>query len=207
MGKSRYVITVQRQFGSMGRPIAKKMAEILGIEYYDRDLVDQAAKQLDLPVSLVDEQEENAKVSNVENPFFRMKFPLGRGVSDMQNKIFQAQENIIRFLADKETCVIVGRCSDFILSERKDSIHIYIYAPYEERVKHCVNDLHMELQEARKMIVEVDKARASYHMNYAGFLPEDPNYKNILIDSSFLGVEGTAQYLAEAVRRKWPKSC
>lgn len=206
MGKSRFVITVQRQFGSMGRPIAKKMAEILGIEYYDRDLVDQAAKQLQLPVSVVDEQEENAKVSDVENPFFRMKFPLGRGVSDVQNKIFEAQENIIRFLADKETCVIVGRCSDFILSERKDSMHIYIYAPYEERVRHCVNDLHIDPQEARKMIVDVDKARASYHMNYAGFLPDDPTYKHILIDSSFLGIEGTAAFLAEAVRKKWPQN-
>lgn len=207
MGKSRYVITIQRQFGSMGRPIAKKLAEILGIEYYDRDLVDQAAKQLGLPVSVVNQQEENAKVSQVENPFLRMKFPLGKGVSDTQNKIFQAQANIIRFLADKETCVIVGRCSDFILSERKDSMHIYIYAPYEDRVEHCVNDLHIDLKEARKMIIDVDKARASYHMNYAGFLPEDPNYKHILIDSSFLGIDGTAEYLAQAVKRKWPGNC
>ena len=61
MGKSKYVVTITRQFGSMGRPIAKKMAEKLGIEYYDRDIVDQAAKKLNLPVSVVDEVEETAK--------------------------------------------------------------------------------------------------------------------------------------------------
>ena len=60
MGKSKYVVTITRQFGSMGRPIAKKMAEKLGIEYYDRDIVDQAAKKLNLPVSVVDEVEEPA---------------------------------------------------------------------------------------------------------------------------------------------------
>ena len=63
MGKSKYVVTITRQFGSMGRPIAKKMAEKLGIEYYDRDIVDQAARKLNLPVSVVDEAEETAKKS------------------------------------------------------------------------------------------------------------------------------------------------
>ena len=202
MGKRNYVITITRQFGSMGRPIAKKMAQKLGIEYYDRDIVDQAAKKLDLPVSVVDENEESAK-KIVTNPFSRMKYPLGKGTDSTQDKIFEVQQNIIKFLAEKETCIIVGRCSDFILSDMENVMNICIYAPYEDRVQHCVNDLHLEINEARKMIVEVDEARDSYHMNYAGYLPDDKNHKDIMIDSSIFGVEGTADYLVEAVRRRF----
>ena len=147
MGKSKYVVTITRQFGSMGRPIAKKMAEKLGIEYYDRDIVDQAAKKLNLPVSVVDEVEETAKKVKV-SPFARMMFPLGKGTSNTQDKIFEAQQNIIKFLAEKETCIIVGRCADFTLEEMENAMHIYIYAPYEVRVEHCVKDLNIEVEEA-----------------------------------------------------------
>ena len=195
MGKSKYVVTITRQFGSMGRPIAKKMAEKLGIEYYDRDIVDQAAKKLNLPVSVVDEVEETAKKVKV-SPFARMMFPLGKGTNNTQDKIFEAQQNIIKFLAEKETCVIVGRCADFTLEEMENAMHIYIYAPYEVRVEHCVKDLNIEIEEARKMIVAVDEARDSYHMQYAGYHPDDKNHKSILVDSSFLDVEGTADFLS-----------
>lgn len=202
MSRSKYVITITRQFGSLGRPIAKKMSELLGIEFYDRDLVDQAAEKLNLPKSVVDEEEESAKIST---PFYlrRMQFPLGKNTNSRQDEIFEAQQNIIQFLADKETCIIVGRCSDFILGELENALHIYIYAPYEKRVENCVKDLKMDVKEARRLIVDVDEARDSYHMHYAGYYPDDKNHKDIMIDSSVLGVDGTAGYLAELVRRKF----
>ena len=202
MSHSRYVVTITRQFGSMGRPIAKKMAEMLGIEYYDRDLVDQAAEKLNLPVSVINEVEEKAN-SLAKNPFFRMASPLGSGTTTTQDKIFEAQQNIIKFLAEKETCIIVGRCADFTLSEMENAIHIYIYASYEARLEHCIKDLGMEQTEARRMIAVVDKARESYHMNFTNYMPDDKNHKDILIDSSLLGVEGTAEYLVELVRKKF----
>ena len=202
MSHSRYVITITRQFGSMGRPIAKRMAEMLGIEYYDRDLVDQAAEKLNLPVSVINEVEEKAN-SLAKNPFFRMASPLGSGTTTTQDKIFEAQQNIIKFLAEKETCVIVGRCADFTLSEMENAIHIYIYASYEARLEHCIKDLGMEETEARRMMAAVDKARESYHVNFTGYMPDDKSHKDILIDSSLLGVEGTAEYLVELVKKKF----
>ena len=197
-----YVVTITRQFGSLGRPIAKRMSELLGIDYYDRDIVDQAAEKLKLPVSLVDQEEEKA-ARQVVSPFSRMMFPLGKGTTNTQNQIFEAQENIIKFLAEKHNFIIVGRCADFILSEVKNSIHIYIYASYEARLKHCIEDLHMDEASARRMMKSVDEARDSYHMQYAGYLPDDKRRKDILIDSSLFGVEGTAEYLAEAVKKKF----
>lgn len=198
----KFVVTITRQFGSLGRPVAKRMSEILGIEYFDRDIVDQAAKKLKLPVSVVNQEEEKAAKPDI-SPFSRMMFPLGKGTSSTQDSIFEAQKNIIEFLAEKNSCIIVGRCSDFILGEEKNSMHIYIYASYEARLKHCIEDLGMKEAEARRMIKSVDEARNSYHMQYAGYLPDDKRFKDILIDSSLFGVEGTAEFLAEAVRKKF----
>ena len=125
---NKYVITIARQFGSLGRPIAKMMSEKLGIEYYDRDIVEQAAKKLNLPVSHIDELEEKVKKTS-KNSYMRMMFPLGTESSSEQDNIFEAQQNIMRFLVERESCIIVGRCSDFVLSDEPNAIHIYIYAP------------------------------------------------------------------------------
>ena len=199
---NKYVITIARQFGSLGRPIAKMMSEKLGIEYYDRDIVEQAAKKLNLPVSHIDELEEKVKKTS-KNSYMRMMFPLGTESSSEQDNIFEAQQNIMRFLVERESCIIVGRCSDFVLSDEPNAIHIYIYAPYEERVKNCVKDLNLTEADAKKMIRSVDAARDDYHMHYAGFLPSDPKHKNIMVDSSVLGVEGTADFLVDFIRRKF----
>ena len=202
MKKETYVVTIQRQFGSMGRPIARSMSEKLGIEFYDRDLVDQAAQKLNLPVSRVREIEETGEKKG-RNPFWQMLLPLGSESPDEQDKIFEAQKNIIQFLAEKESCIIVGRCSDFILHEMKNAMHIYIYAPFEVRVRNSVEQLGLSEDEARRMCVEVDKARDSYQMRYAGCLLDDKRTKNLLIDSSLFGVEGTAEFLVEAVKRRF----
>ena len=197
------IVTIARQFGSLGRPIAMRMSEKLGVEFYDRDIVEEAAKKLNLPVSKIDEIEESAKKKVHSNNFRRMMYPLGTQADDLQDKLFEAQENIIKFLAERESCIIVGRCSDFILADETNLLRIYIYAPYEERVKNCVNDLKMDETDARKMIRAVDEARDHYHMHYTGFLPNDQRFKEIMIDSSMLETEGTADYLVDAVKMKF----
>lgn len=104
---SQYVVTIARQFGSLGRPIAKALAEILGIEYYDRDIVEATAEKMGLPVSVISDQEEKVK-----SGFFQMGFPLGMGSTEQQIEIFNEQAKIIRDLAERQSCIIVGRCSD-----------------------------------------------------------------------------------------------
>ena len=194
----KYVISISRQFGSLGRPIAKKLAELLEIEYYDRDIVEETAKKMNLPLSFVSEQEETAKTA-----FFNMKYPLGMGTSETQDNIFITQQKIINQLVEKESCIIVGRCSDYILKNMENSFHVYIYASYEDKLRNCVELLHMKEDEARKMIIDVDKARASYHKHYTGYAINDMRYKDLLINSSLLGVDGTAELIAELVRKKY----
>lgn len=200
----KYIITITRQFGSLGRPIAQKMSEKLGIDFYDRDIVDKASKKLNLPVSVINEEEESAVTSkNINHAFGRMAHPLGKGTTEKQDKIFETQENVIKFLVERDSCIVVGRCADFILSEYPNVLNIYIYAPYDARVKNSVEELGLEINEAKRMIHEVDQARDSYHMHYAGFKPDDKNFKNIMVDSSFLGVDGTADFLVDIIKKKF----
>ena len=197
----KYAVTITREFGSMGRPIAKKTAALLGIECYDRDIVEETAKKMNLPLSVVSDQEESAKTA-----FFNMKYPLGMGTSETQDNIFITQQKIINQLVEKESCIIVGRCSDYILKNMENAFHVYVYASFEDKLRNCVELLHMPEQEARKMIVDVDKARASYHKHYTGYAINDMRYKDLFINSSLLGVDGTAELLADLVRKKYMKN-
>lgn len=197
--KENYIITINRQFGSLGRPIAKLMAENLGIEYYDRDIVEETAKKMNMPVSDVSSQEEKVDLGL----FNRMRFPLGTENQIIQDEIFDVQKNIILRLVQKKSCIVVGRCSDYILENFSNCIHFYIYAPYTARYKNCVESLKMDGKEAERMIAEVDKARNKYYKRYAGYLPGDQSHTQVMIDSSLLGVEGTARMLTEIVKEKF----
>lgn len=194
----KYVITITRQFGSLGRPIAHQLSELLEVEYYDRDIVEQVSRKMNLPISQISESEEKAK-----SLFFNMKYPLGTATTQIQDQIFKTQREIILDLAEKESCIIVGRCSDYILEGLKNHISIFIYAPYEARLKNCVDNLHMTRAEGEKMIAEVDRARDSYHMRYANYLPGDFKHKDLMINSSVLGVEGTAGYIADLIHTRF----
>lgn len=193
----KYIVTITRNFGSLGRPIAKRLSELLEIEYYDRDIVEAASKKMNLPVSVISDTEE--KGSNL----FRMLFPLGTESIERQEEVFSTQQKVINELASKESCIIVGRCADAILAKEKNAVHIYIYAPYENRLHNCIDSLNMKPDVAKRMIRDVDKARKSYHKQYAKYAMDDPNYKDISINSSLLGVEQTAQLLANLIRMKF----
>lgn len=190
----KFTVTITREFGSLGRSIAKELSEVLDVDFYDRDIVEEVARKLNLPVSTISDEEERSR-----HVFFSRMFPLGTDEEYMQDIIYEAQNSIILDLARKSSCIFVGRCSDFLLEKEKNNINIFIYAPYEKRVKNCVESLFMTEHEARKMILSVDRARNAYHKRYAGYLPNHPEHKNLMIDSSLLGVSGTAKLIAVVV--------
>lgn len=198
MAEKKYIVTITREFGSLGRPIAREMSEILGIEYYDRGIVEATSKKMHLPVSKISEHEETYSTS-----LFSMLLPLGSDSIAKQDEIYNVQKEVIREMAEKESCIIVGRCADYIFRDHRNVLNIYIYAPVEARYKNCVEVLNMKPEEATKMIYKVDKARTAYHKRYAKYAPGDPDSKQIMIDSSMLGVKGTAEVLAEIVQRRF----
>lgn len=198
---SKYVITISRQFGSMGRTIASETAKLLEIEYLDRDIVEATASRMGKTVKQISEAEENTG-------FFllRKKYPFNMGIYSITDEIFAVQKNIIRDIAAKQSCIIVGRCADSILSDFENHLNVYIYAPYEVRLYNCTHDLMMDEKTAKKMIKDVDDARTNYQRKYCPEVKSVFDHKDIMIDSSKFGIEGTARLLAGIVKEKWKEN-
>ena len=190
----KYIITLSRQFASMGRTIAQAMSQELGIEFYDRDIVEKTAKRLgeSVPeVSLIDE----ASVFS----YSKRRYPLGMGLVSMQEEVYAVQSNIIRDLADRESCIIVGRCADYLLRDHPNVLNVYVYAPEKARLRNCVEELGMDEKTARRMIHEVDRARELYRMRHCDGIKSVLDHRDILIDSSRFGPERTAKLLCNIV--------
>jgi cytidylate kinase len=189
-----YVITISRQFASLGRTIAQQLSEVLGIEFYDRDIVEVTSKRMLLPISMISDEEEQAN-----SAFLKRKNHLGMGVVNLEDEIFEVQANIIQDLASQESCIIVGRCGHFLLREHPKSLHIYVYAPYEARLYNCIHVLKMDEKTAHRMLREVDKAREVYRQRYAKGMDNIYDAFDLMIDSNRFGVEGTVSILADIV--------
>ena len=198
---SKYVITISRQFGSMGRTIAAETAKLLEIEYLDRDIVEATAQRMGQSIKTISDAEETAGTF-----FLRKKYPFNMGIYSITDEIFAVQKNIIRDVAAKQSCIIVGRCADSILSDYENHLSVYIYAPYEARLYNCTHDLMMDEKTAKKMIKEVDTARINYQKKYCPEVKSIFDHKDIMIDSSRFGIEGTARLLADIVRGKWEEN-
>ena len=193
---SHYVVTISRQFAAMGRAVAQNMSRELGIEFYARDIVEATAARMGLPVSEVSEREDNHSTS-----YFKCLYPLGTGLLSEQDELFQTQKNIIRDLAERESCIIVGRCADVVLADRKDVLNVRVFAPYEARLRNCTEKLGMDERTARKMIERIDRSREEYHREYGGC--EVTHYTDIIINTERFGIEGSARELCAIVRRKF----
>lgn len=190
-----YVVTISRQFASMGRTIAQYMSQELEINFYDRDIVEQTAKRMGLSVAAVSAVEETSG-----SRFANRKYPLGIGLVSMQAETFEIQSNIIQDLAAKESCIIVGRCADSVLRDHPRCLNIYIYAPYEARLENCVKRLDMDEKTAKKMIADVDRAREVYRLRYCENTRSVLDHRHLMMDSSYLGPEKTAHILCGVVR-------
>ncbi|MDR0760199.1 MAG: cytidylate kinase family protein [Treponema sp.] len=197
IGLENYVVTISRQFGSLGRPIARKMAELLGVEYYDRNILEQVARSMNLPVPEMESGEVDAE-------YTKLRFPLETGAGEERERILEAQEKIILELAGKNSGIFVGRHADYILRNHANLFSIYIYAPRDVRRENCIKYLHMKPEDADKALDDEDEARQSYTMIYAEAYSQNLENKNISIDSSLFGsVEETAEVLVSMIRRKF----
>ena len=190
----QYVVTISRQFGSMGRMIAQQLSRELGVEFYDRDIVEETASRMGLPVSVISNTEENSK-----SIYFKQQYPLGMGIASMRDEIFLIQKNIIRDLARRESCIIVGRCADSILMDMENHLNVYIYAPMDARLRNAVELAKLDEKTAKKMIREIDRSRELYHRRYCPEYVDASTNKDIMIDSSRFGAAGPVKILAGLV--------
>lgn len=191
------IITISRQFGGMGRPIARRLSEMLEIEYLDRDIVEATSKRMGLPVSIISEEEENSRAK-----LFKGAYPLGVGIPSIKDEIFEVQKQIILDFAAKGSCIIVGRCADYILKDEPGLLSVYIYASFEKRMQNCIDVLGMDEKTARRMIREVDAARENYHRLYIPGYTSPFHHRDLCLDSGSFGVEGCAALLAEIAKNR-----
>lgn len=199
---SQYVVTISRQFASMGRTIGLKMASNLGIELLDRDIVKEAAKRLGLAKGEISHYDENP---GHDSFFLRKTYLFDFSVYNVHNNVFEVQKNIIQDYAQKESCIIVGRCADSILREHANVLNICIYAPFEARLQNCINELGMDKQTAIEKIKNVDEARNAYRHKYCPECTSDFDDRHIMIDSSKFGIDGTAEILTNIVKNSVAK--
>ncbi|MBQ0065169.1 MAG: cytidylate kinase-like family protein [Firmicutes bacterium] len=188
------VITITREFGSGGRTIAKKLADDLGFKYYDYELIQQVAKESGFAESFVEEFGEESQNTGF---FAYLTNTWGTSVSD---QLYLAERKVILELAEQGNCVIVGRCADYILEERTDTLNVFIYADMEFK-KDRIITLYGEREESiEKRIIDKDKRRKAHYKYYT-----DRNWNraanyHISLDSGKLGVEKCVEIIESIVK-------
>ena len=183
------VITISRQFGSGGRTIGKELAERLGVPCYDQELIEMFANKSGFSAQHIAElNEESTKGGILPGRESRVE-------RSLQYSLWQKQRDVILELAEKEPCVIVGRCADFILRDREDTLRVYIHADNEKRAKRIV-EVYGEREDApMKRINDKDKRRESYYESFTTNKWGDAENYHITLDSGELGIDTCVKLL------------
>ena len=203
MGKHT-VITISRQYGSGGRAIGQKLAEQLEIPFYDNELITLAAKASGFGEDLF----KNAEQSGAGSLLYSMSvYGTMGGFFDLpiSDKVFLAQSEVIRNVAQEGPCVIVGRCADYVLKGKVDAINVFIHSDMEHRVKRVIEEYGRPAEKAQEAIAKTDKRRATYYNYYSGMkFGQAVNY-HLSIHSDAIGIDATVEliknfYLAKAAK-------
>lgn len=196
---SKRIITINRMYGSGGRAIGKALAEELEIGFYDKELIEIAARDKNIPfgdLADVDEKRPGAWSFPVNH---EIQISQDYRAIPMNDVLFELQRDIILSLSDKEDCVIVGRCANHILQDR--TLSVFVYAPFETRVKNVMERLDREEKSARKLVKRMDKERRSYYEFFTDEKWLDMGQYDLCIDSSRFTTEEIVKILKEAYER------
>lgn len=186
------IITISREFGSGGRKIAEIVANKLGFAFYDKALIAKSAERTGFAESFIKEHGEQRGPNNLFSlPFASSTF---NGMST-EDYLWSMQRSIILELADEAPCVIVGRCSDYILRNRDDAFHVFIHANPKDRADRVVNQYGVQTTNPIKTINEEDKKRRKNYRYYTDREWGAADNYNVSLDSSMFGIEGTADLI------------
>ncbi len=200
-----YVITIGRELGSGGKHIGEIMAKQLNIPIYDRRLLDMAAQESGFNKEIFQKADEISDKSLLASAIRSISSSVASMTNFYKNSmskdsLFQFQSDAIREKAKTESCIIVGRCADYILRDHPRHINIFIRADKEDRIRFISERYNITKAEAEKKIEKVDDQRSEYHDFYCETNWGDSRAYDICVNSSILGTERTAQYLLEYVK-------
>ena len=189
---SKFTVTITREFGSGGRTIGKMLAERLGIPYYDNELIKLASEESGINESLFTEADESRRTALFKkyNRSFGDKLispESGEFTSD--DNLFNYQAKIIKQLAERESCVIVGRCANYVLREHEHVLRVFTYASEDFCVEQVKKLYGLSDKEALRQIERIDRARSTYYRYYTGAEWDNARHYDLCLNTSELGFE------------------
>lgn len=204
--KGNLVITIGRQCGSQGQLIGEKVAEALGVKCYDKDLLSEAAKHSGLCEELFhthDEKPTNSFLYSLVMDTYSLGYS-SSAYMDMpiNHKIFLAQFDTIRKIADNESCVIVGRCADYALAEYPNTVTVFVTGDEDDKVKYMMDNTGLDAVKAKDQMIKIDKKRASYYNYYASKRWGDSKGYDLCLNSSATGIDGAVKIILEFAKIK-----
>lgn len=201
---NKIIVTIGK-FGSGGREIGQKLAKALGIAYYDKELMAVAAKESGLCEEVFEKADERASSG------LSYAFTMGYSYMGMftpytdilsNDGLFKFQSDAIRKLAGEESCILVGRCADYILRDEPDCLSFFIHSSMENRIQRIVARQQVTVEEAKELITKTDKSRAAYYNYYTNKAWGVASSYNFSIDASVLGVDETVAFMKSFVDRR-----
>ena len=187
------VITISREYGSGGRYIGRLIADKLGIKLYDKEFIVKLAKETGMAEEYIENNEQKRDALDILNNGYYA----GLNNSD---ELFIKESELIKNVADKESCVIVGRCADFILKDNENVISIFVASSMDDKIKRAVEFYNLDKAKAEKEINRINKLRANHYKYYTEKEWKDPSNYDICINSDSIGVENAANLICEIVK-------
>lgn len=191
------IITIGREFGSGGRLIGKKLADELGVTYYDKNILDHIAEENGYSVEMIEEDERKAKNGffySLSNAFGAAGY--GPDTLSINEKFFIAQFEYILELARKGNGgVIVGRCADYVLRDFDDAVNVFVYADEESKIKRATEVYGLDADDVKKHMGDVDKARANYYKYHTGHKWGEMRNYDLSMDSSRVSTDDAAELI------------
>ena len=193
-GNSKVIIALSREYGSGGRYIGKLIAQKLGIKLYDKEFIMKLAEETGLSEEYIQENEQKRDTLAVLNNGYYSE-------ANNSDELFIKESEFIKDVADKEACVIVGRCADYILKDRKNVLKVFIYSDMEDKINRAVKYYNMDRNKAEKEISKIDKLRGNHYRYYTGKDWKDYSNYDICINSDKIGVEKAADLIIEMSKK------
>jgi len=193
----KFVVTIGREFGSGGNEIGKKLAEKLGIGFYDRNMLNLVAEESGIKEQFLEKEDEKAS-----NPFDEPYIPYGIDTGSLSERLFKMQAKLIKEKSEEESCVIVGRCSDYILRNVEHACHVFVYADLGDRIARVMETQHTNEDEAYKILKKQDKIRRAYYQYYTDHKWGTQEGKDIMINKSSTGVDGAVNLIIQFLKNK-----
>ena len=194
------IITISREFGSGGHSIGEAVARKLGYRFFDRELVNQVAERSGFSPEFIEESGEYASAKNSLLFAIATANQYTMNEISMLDKLYIEQTKIIEEIAQEGNCVIVGRCSDYILREYEDSLHVFIHADMKSRAKRIVERFGEQERSAEKRLNEKDQKRKVYYKNYTGRSWGQAQNYDLCLNSGVLGSERCVELIAAACK-------